>query len=102
MLEERKQDKTVDDALVTDGDVVADDQRMRVVRDMQHAEVLHVRAVPDANVIHIAANDGMKPGAALFAHDDVADDHGRFFNKAGLRNGWGDALKGSDHAPNLG
>ena len=85
-----------------DGDVVADDERMRVVCDMQHAEVLHVRAVPDANVVHIAANDGMKPGAALFAHDDVADDHGGLFNKAGLRDGRGDALKCPDHALNLG
>jgi hypothetical protein len=90
------------DHVVPDGDVVADDERMRVVCDMQHAEVLHVRAVPDANVVHIAANDGMKPGAALFAHHDVADDHGGLFDKAGLRDSRGDALKRADHTLNLG
>jgi hypothetical protein len=44
----------------------------------------------------------MKPGAAVFAHDDIADDDGGFFHKAGLRNGRFDTLERPDHGLNLG
>ena len=56
--------------------------------DVQHAEVLHVGPVPDTNVVHIPADNGMEPGAALFAHHDVADNDRRFFDKAGLGGSW--------------
>ena len=56
----------------------------------------------DTDVIHIPADHGMEPGAAVFAHHDVADDDRCVFDKAGLGNGGLDALEGPDHVPNLG
>lgn len=88
--------------IVTDSHVVANDEGMRVVVNMQHAEVLHVGSVSNADVIHIAADDGMEPGAAVFAHHDVADDDRGVFDKAGLRDGGPDALESPNHPPNLG
>ena len=63
--------------VVADGHVVADDERMGIVRHMQHAEILHVRPVAETDIIHITANHGVEPGAALLAHDDVTDHDGR-------------------------
>jgi hypothetical protein len=75
---------------------------MRIVRDMEHAQILYVRSMTDTDVMHVAANHGMKPDAALFAHHDVADDHRGVFDEAGFGNGRSDALKGPDHVRTIG
>jgi hypothetical protein len=69
--------------LVTDGHVIADQQREAVrveragVGDVQHAAVLHAGARADADAVHVAADHGQWPDRAVFADLDVADDHRR-------------------------
>ena len=87
--------------MMADGNVVANDERMGIVRDMKHAEILDVRPVTDADTIHVAPDDRMKPGAAILAHDYVPDNDGGLFNKTGVRNRRFDALKCSDHDFNV-
>jgi hypothetical protein len=40
---------------------------------MQHAAVLDVRVVADANEVHVTANDGIHPNARIFAEHHVAN-----------------------------
>ena len=65
------------------------------MRHVQHAEILDVRTVAQTNKVHITPNDRMKPDTTVLTHHHIADDDPGVFNKAGLRNGWPDALKGS-------
>jgi hypothetical protein len=87
---------------MSDGHVIADQERMGIVRDMQHAKVLDIRAMPNPDDVDVAPDDGVEPDAAIFAHADIADDHRRVFNKTGLRDGRPDALEGTDHSCTLG
>src|SRR6056297_1664381 len=68
----------VDDHVVTDGDVVADLHHRFVVKGVQHAAVLDVHLVADADRVHIAPQDGVEPDGTLVAHLHVADDGGGF------------------------
>jgi hypothetical protein len=52
--------------------------------------------------MHVTADDGMEPDAAVFAYDHVADDHRGVFNEAGFGNARLDALKGPDHVCTIG
>ena len=70
---------------------------MRVMRHVQHAEILYIGTVADPNVIHIPSNDGMKPRAAVFAHDDIPDHDGRVLDEARSGDSGCDALEGADH-----
>ncbi|MCC2640582.1 MAG: hypothetical protein K0S45_995 [Nitrospira sp.] len=90
------------DHVVTDGHIVADKERMGIVRDMQHAEILNVGPVADTDQVDVAADHGVKPGAGVLAHDDIPDDDGRVLDEAGNGNARSDALKHSDHRSNLG
>jgi len=83
---------------MADGHLVADDQWMGIVSDMEHTEVLHIRPVADPDKVHVPANDGMKPDAAVLAQHDIADDHAGLFDKTGRGNGGFDSLKCADHA----
>ena len=83
---------------MANGHLVADDQRMGIVSDMEHAEVLHVRPVADSDAVHVPANDSMEPDATVFAQHDITNDDAGFFDKAGCRDGWLDTLKCADHA----
>ena len=71
---------------------------MRVVRHMEHAEILHVRSVTDSDMVHVPANDGMEPDAAVLAQHHIADDNAGLFDKAGCGNGRLDTLECADHA----
>ena len=82
---------------VTDRHFVPDDQRMGIVRDMQHAEILHIRPVPDADVMHIAPDHGIEPDAAILTQHDIADDDSRVLDEAGIRDSGFDAFECSDH-----
>src|SRR4051812_10633214 len=59
---------------MTDGDFFFQDGRLLARARMQHAVVLHVRAIADADVEHVAADDRAKPDGCLFAYVNVADD----------------------------
>ena len=52
---------------MADGHLVADDQRMGIVGDMEYTEVLHVSPVTDPDIVHVPTNDGMEPDAAVLA-----------------------------------
>ncbi len=69
--------------LVTNGHLVADDQRKAVgierpgMGDVQHAGVLHAGARTDADTLHIAANHRQRPDRAVFADLHIAQDDRR-------------------------
>src|SRR5258708_19210910 len=58
---------------MTDGDVVAENERVFVFHHMQYRAVLNICARADANVIHVAAHDAERPEARVFADDHVTD-----------------------------
>jgi len=65
---------------------------------VEDAVVLNVGVVADANLVDIAAEDGVHPDAGVFAEDDVADDLGGVVDVAGVRKLGRDALVGADHS----
>ncbi len=67
---------TVHNRAMSDGDAVANDERPFVERDVAHGQVLNVGLLADTNVVHIAADDGVEPDAALIADFNIADDGG--------------------------
>ena len=82
------QGATVQHDLVTDGHLVADDQRetVRVERagmgDVQHAAVLHAGARTDADAVHVTAHHGQGPHRAVLADFHVAQHHRRTVDKS--------------------
>src|SRR2546423_2186212 len=89
----------VQDHVVTNRHVVADDEWGGIVRDVQHAEVLDIRAAADANVVHVAANHCVKPDTGLLADHHIPDHDDRSLDKGGCGNGQLAALKRADHRP---
>ncbi len=59
---------------MADGDIVAEEEGMFVAHYVEDAAVLNIGARADADVVHVAANDGAGPDAGVGADDDVADD----------------------------
>ena len=55
-------------------DVVAEDERVFVLHDVEDGAVLNVGAGADADVVDVAADDAERPHAGVFADDHVADD----------------------------
>jgi hypothetical protein len=47
--------------VVADGDPVPDDDRVEIALAVEDRAVLHVGAGPDADRIHVAAQDGIHP-----------------------------------------
>jgi hypothetical protein len=64
---------------------------------VEDAVVLNVGIVADADLVNVAAEDGVHPDAGVFAEDDVADELGGFVDIAGVGELWGDALVRADH-----
>src|SRR5215217_2181303 len=68
---------------MTDRHVVADDQRRAFwivfvpMRDVAEREILDIRATPDVDGIHVAAQHGIAPDRTVLADADIADDLGR-------------------------
>ena len=87
---------------MADGHLIADDERVGAVGNVQHAEVLHVGPVANPDIMHIPANHGMEPDAALFAQYDIPDDNPGLFDKTGGWDSGFDALKSTDHRPTVG
>ena len=68
--------RPVDGDVVPDGDVVANLDGGFLVERMQDGAVLDIDAIPDADGVHIAADDRPEPDAASFANHHVANDRG--------------------------
>ncbi len=87
---------------MADGDVVADDEWMVIVCNMQHAKILDVCTSADTDIIHIATDHGVEPHTAILPHDHITDDHTSFLDKAGFRDCGLDTLKGPNHGGTVG
>src|SRR5277367_4942529 len=59
------------------GNLVTQHQRPLPAHHVQHRAVLNIRARPDADVVHVAANHAHGPDAGILANRHVADDHRR-------------------------
>src|SRR6266496_1613026 len=64
---------------------------------MQHAIVLHVRAIADANVVHVAARNRAEPDGGLFAYVYVANHLRAVGDECGSVNLRISTAKGPDH-----
>src|SRR5690242_10554345 len=58
--------------VVPDGHLVFEYGRVRAVRDMYDRPVLHVRAVANSYVEHVAAHDRAEPDGRLLANHNIA------------------------------
>ena len=83
---------------MADRHLVADDQRMGIVGNMEHAEILHVCPVTNPDTVYIPSNDGMEPDTTVLTQHHIADDDACFVDKTGGGNGRFDSLKRADHA----
>ncbi len=79
------------------GDVVAEVDSKFFFHAVEDAVVLDVGIVADANLMDVAAKDGVHPNAGVLAEHDVADELGRVVYVAGVGELGSDALVGSDH-----
>ena len=59
---------------VTDGDFFFQNRRLLARARVQHAVVLHVGAIADADIEHVATHDCAEPNGRLLADVDVAND----------------------------
>ena len=66
----------VRDGSVSHGHIIADDERVAFMADMEEAPVLDIRPLADTDIIHIAADDRVEPHARIFPDADIADDLG--------------------------
>jgi len=78
--------------------LVADDQRMGIVSDMEHAEILHVCPVTNPDKVHVSSNDGMEPDTTVLTQHHIADDDACFVDKTGVGDDGFYSLKCADHA----
>ena len=76
----------MNDGRVPNRHVVADRGGMGVFHHVDDGAVLHVRTVPDANPVHVAADDRHHPHAAVFANLHVADDLSAIVDEGGGMN----------------
>jgi len=87
---------------VTDGHLIADDQREAVrveragVGDVQHTGVLHAGAGADADAVHVAADHRQRPDRAVFADLHVAQNHRRTVDEGPQSNFRSVLLEASD------
>ena len=83
---------SVEDGVVADRDVVADIDAILFFHAVERAAVLNIGIVPDANLVHVAAQHGVHPDAGVLAENHVADDLGRVVDVAGVGNLGSDAF----------
>src|SRR5437763_66115 len=81
---------------MTDGDFVFENRRLLSCACVQHAVVLHVGAIADADVEHVAAHDCAKPNRRLLADVHVANDLRAVSYESGFLNLRVNAAKGTD------
>jgi hypothetical protein len=64
---------------------------------VDYGTILNVRVGANADVVHVAANDGVHPDARVLAEADIAYYLRRFIHIAGLRNAWKSAFVRTQH-----
>jgi len=94
-------DAAVDGGVVADGDSVADEDGVAIFHAVEHGAVLDVGAGADADLVDVAAEDGVHPDGGVLAEDDVADDLGGDVDVGGGRDGWKQAAERTDHASSV-
>src|SRR5882724_266503 len=82
---------------VTNSDFFLEDRWLLARACMQHAVVLHVRAIADAYIKHVATHDGAEPNGRLFANVYVANDLRAVSNECRFVNLRMHPAKRSDH-----
>src|ERR1700674_4194557 len=87
----------VEDGVVAYGDIVANVNAVLFFHAVEHAVVLNVGVVADADLVNVAAEDGVHPDARVFAENDVADELGGVVDVAGVGELGSDAFVGADH-----
>src|SRR5437867_3304420 len=83
--------------VMTDRHLIADDQRMRIVSDVQDAEILNVRPVSDLDEVHVSADDAQKPDTRLRTDDYIADHDCRLLYERVFPDLRQNSLKGAQH-----
>src|SRR6185437_981143 len=79
----------VDDGIVTDGHVVADDDTRFFIRAMDDDTILDIHFVADADAVDISADDCVEPDAAVVAHLHIAHDGCIRCDKTIFSKAWG-------------
>ena len=85
------------DGVVAHADVVAEVDAVLFFHAVEDAVVLNIGVVADADLVDVAAEDGVHPDAGVFAEDDVADELGRVVDIASVGELGSNALVGADH-----
>ena len=88
---------TVEYSVMANGDIVANVNAVLFFHTMEHAVVLNVGIVADADLVDVAAEDRVHPDAGVFAENDVADELGGVVDVAGVGELGSDAFVGADH-----
>src|SRR5208282_3803114 len=63
---------------VPHGHAVSQNQWVQVLHHVQHRAVLNIRPRADADVVHVAANDGARPHARVLTDHHISDDYSGF------------------------
>ena len=79
------------------GDVVAKVDAIFLLHAVQDAVVLNIGIVTNADLVDIAAEDGVHPDAGMFADDDVADELGGVVDVGSFGELGSDAFEGPYH-----
>src|SRR2546423_9431731 len=82
---------------VTDSDFFFKNRRLLARACVQYAVVLHVRAIADAYIKHVAAHDRAEPNRRLLADVHVANDLRAVSDECGFVNLRMNTAKRSDH-----
>src|SRR5579862_3848334 len=83
---------------VADRDVFAEIDAPLLLHAVEDAVVLHVGVGADADLVDVAADDGIHPDGGVFAQDHVADNLRGFVDKTGFGDGGADTFIGSNHS----
>ena len=62
----------MDDHIVTDRHVITDFGDRFLVQGVNDAIVLNIDAITDGDCVHVAAQDGVEPNAAIVTHGNIA------------------------------
>src|SRR5262249_32012341 len=82
--------------VVADGHLVADAGRVGPPLDVDHGEVLDIGAPPDADGVHVTAEDGVVPDRRFLPDLHVPDDLGAVGDENRRMKAWGDSLEEAD------
>src|SRR5262249_470152 len=82
--------------VVADGRLVADAGRVGPPLDVDHGEVLDIGAPPDADGVHVTAEDGVVPDRRFLPDLHVPDDLGAVGDENRRMKAWGDSLEEAD------